>query len=68
MLLFKDHSITPMITQQDGLVMQLPYTLTSYVIRIQLVSTRLDPPFASRTALIILGIDSGRCWKHSPEI
>ncbi len=28
----------------------------------------IGPPFASRTALIIRGIDSTRCWKHSSEI
>ncbi len=26
------------------------------------------PPFAFRTALILRGIDSTRCWKHSSEI
>ncbi len=28
----------------------------------------VGPPFASRTALILCGIDSTRCWKHSSEI
>ncbi len=29
---------------------------------------RVGPPFAFRTALILCGIDSKRCWKHSSEI
>ncbi len=29
---------------------------------------RIGPPFAFRTALILRGIDSTRCWKHSSEI
>ncbi len=29
---------------------------------------RVRPPFAFRTALILRGIDSTRCWKHSSEI
>ncbi len=29
---------------------------------------RVGPPFAFRTALILRGIDSTRCWKHSSEI
>ncbi len=29
---------------------------------------RVRPPFAFRTALILCGIDSTRCWKHSSEI
>ncbi len=28
----------------------------------------VGPPFAFRTALILHGIDSTRCWKHSSEI
>ncbi len=35
---------------------------------VHLTSTRLDPPFAFRTALILCGIDLTRCWKHSSEI
>ncbi len=30
--------------------------------------TRLDPPFAFRTAFNFCGIDSTRCWKYSSEI
>ncbi len=33
-----------------------------------LLYTLLGPPFAFRTALILCGIDSTRCWKHSSEI
>ncbi len=29
---------------------------------------RVGPPFFFRTALILCGIDSTRCWKHSSEI
>ncbi len=29
---------------------------------------RVGPPFAFRTALILRGVDSTRCWKHSSEI
>ncbi len=35
---------------------------------VHLASTGLDPPFVFRTALILRGIDSTRCWKHSSEI
>ncbi len=43
------------------------YTLTGHFIR----CTLLVPcwtPFAFRTALILCGIDSTRCWKHSSDI
>ncbi len=40
------------------------YTLTGHFIRY----TLLVPPFAFRTALILRGIDSTRCWKHSSEM
>ncbi len=44
----------------------LSYALTGHFIRYTLLV--LGPPFAFRTALIIRGIDSTRCWKHFSEI
>ncbi len=41
------------------------YTHTGYFIRYTLL---VGPPFAFRMALILYGIDSSRCWKHSLEI
>ncbi len=32
------------------------------------IKYRVGPPFSFRTALILHGIDSTRCWKHSSEI
>ncbi len=43
------------------------YTLTGPFIRYTLLVPGWTP-FAFRTALIIRGIDSTRCWKHSSEI
>ncbi len=38
------------------------YTITGHFIRYTLL---VGPTFAFRTALILRGIDSTRCWKHS---
>ncbi len=43
------------------------HTLTGHFIRYTLLVPGWTP-FAFRTALIIHGIDSTRCWKHSSEI
>ncbi len=43
------------------------YTLTGHFIRYTLL-VPVGPPFAIKTALILRGIDSTRCWKHSSEI
>ncbi len=43
------------------------YTLTGSFIRYTLLVPGWTP-FAFRTALILRGIDSTRCWKHSSEI
>ncbi len=43
------------------------YTLTGRFIRYTLLVPSWTP-FVFRTALIICGIDSTRCWKHSSEI
>ncbi len=45
-----------------------PDDLHSLATLVRLASTGLDPPFAFRTALILRGIDSKRCWKYSSEI
>ncbi len=50
-----------------GMKSHLTYKLTGHFIR----HTLLVPgwtPFAFRTALILRGIDSTRCWKHSSDI
>ncbi len=38
------------------------YTLTGHFIRYTLLVSRVGPPFVFRTALILRGIDSTRCW------
>ncbi len=43
------------------------YTLTGHFIRYTLLVLGWTP-FSFRTALILRGIDSTRCWKHSSEI
>ncbi len=43
------------------------HTLTGHFIRYTLLVPGWTP-FAFRTALILHGIDSSRCWKHSSEI
>ncbi len=43
------------------------HTLTGHFIRYTLLVPGWTP-FAFRTALILRGIDSTRCWKHSSEI
>jgi len=43
------------------------FTLTGHFIRYTLL-VWVGPPFDFRTALILCGIDSTRCWKHSSEI
>ncbi len=43
------------------------FTLTGHCIRYTLLEP-FGPPFAFRTAFILRGIDSTRCWKHSSEI
>ncbi len=42
------------------------FTLTGHFIRYTLLG--VGPPFEFSTALILCGIDSTRCWKHSSEI
>ncbi len=49
------------------LQMHYGHTLTGHFIRYTLLVPGWTP-FAFRTALILHGIDSTRCWKHSSEI